>query len=153
MKGPRLLIWGLCAVLLAAGIIAVTRPAGPVRADVGQVEFERLAAQGARVVDVRTAGEFAIGHIAGAENVPLDTLTQVATGWDRARPVLLYCATGARSANAESWLAANGFQKVYNLTGGVAAWTGQLTKEAEPAVAVKPSIAGLPIMIQFYSDT
>lgn len=153
MKGPRLLIWGLCAVLLAAVVIAVTRPAGPVRADVGQAEFERLASQGGRVVDVRSPGEFAIGHIPGAENVPLDTLTQTASGWDRTRAVLVYCATGARSANAAAWFAANGFTKVYNLTGGISVWTGQLTKDAGPAVAVKPSAAGLPIMIQFFSDS
>ena len=148
MKGPRLLIWGLLGALLIAGTIAVTRPASAVRADIGQTEFERLAAQGARVVDVRTAGEYAIGHIPGAENVPLDALTQTAASWDRSRAVLVYCATGARSANAAAWLAANGFAKVYNLRGGISSWTGTFTKDAGPAVAVKPSKAGLPIGMQ-----
>ena len=103
VKGPRLLIWGLAGVILLALAIAVTRPAEAVRADIGNAQLRELQAKGARIVDVRSAGEYAMGHIAGAENVPVEEITGVAGSWDRITAVVVYCAmwvTGHRSAPA-----------------------------------------------------
>ncbi|HEY3316989.1 MAG TPA: rhodanese-like domain-containing protein [Coriobacteriia bacterium] len=151
MKGPKILIWGLAAMVLLAVGIAVTRPAASIREDIGNAQLRDLQAKGARIVDVRSPGEFAIGHIQGAENVPVEQISQLAS-WGRDTAIVVYCATGARSYNAAQWLAGQGFTKVYNLKAGVAAWDGQLTKDASPApAAVKTN--GKPILIDFYSDT
>jgi rhodanese-related sulfurtransferase len=152
MKGPKLLIWGLGAMVLLALAIALTRPAGPVRADVSNRDLVQLQGQGARVIDVRSSGEFALGHIEGAENVPLDQLTDASKTWDRQKAIVVYCATGSRSYNAAQFLAAQGFQKVYNLKAGIVAWDGPVAKgTAAPVAAMKTD--GKPILIDFYSDT
>lgn len=77
-----------------------------------------------RLVDVREPHEFAGGHIDGAELVPLGTVVQAAAEWDRAQPILLICRSGNRSGRAAAELQRLGFQKLYNLTGGMMAWTG-----------------------------
>ncbi|MDP2314294.1 MAG: rhodanese-like domain-containing protein [Pseudomonadota bacterium] len=77
-----------------------------------------------RLVDVREADEFVgpLGHVPGAELVPLSTVTAAAADWDRDQPVLLICRSGARSARAAIALAGMGFQSLYNLVGGMLAW-------------------------------
>lgn len=152
MKGPRILIWGFGAVMLLALGIALTRPAAATRADISNAELRELAGKGARLVDVRSPGEYAMGHIEGAENVPVEQITSAAGSWDKSVPVIVYCATGARSMNAAQFLAANGFTKVYNLKAGVVAWDQELTKDN--AVAAGPiKTDGKPIFIDFYSDS
>ncbi len=151
-SGPKILIWGLGAVLLLAVIIAVTRPAGAINEQVGNSQLRDLQAKGARLIDVRSPGEYAMGHIQGAENVPVEQITQVAGSWDRSRPVIVYCATGSRSYNAAQWLASNGFKKVYDLKAGVEAWDGSLTKEASTA-STQIKTNGLPVLLDFYSNS
>jgi len=72
----------------------------------------------ALVVDVRTDGEWAGGHLAGAVHVPLGGGFEAAmAGYDRDRPVYLYCASGARSGRAASILEGMGFTRVVNAGG------------------------------------
>ena len=68
-----------------------------------------LRAQGAVIVDVRTPDEFRRGHAEGALNLPLDRLSLGAAKLDREQPLLLCCASGARSALAARQLRALGF--------------------------------------------
>ena len=75
-----------------------------------------------RVLDVRTAGEFARGTIAGAQHVELGTLPEKADALDPRAPVVLVCQSGARSAQGCAWLDQRGFQRVCNLGGGIAGW-------------------------------
>lgn len=152
MKGPRILLWGFAGMVLLALGIALTRPAPDVRADIGNAQLRELQAKGARLVDVRSPGEYGLGHIAGAENVPVEELTRLAKDWKRDAAVVVYCATGARSYNASEWLAANGFTKVYNLKAGIASWDGQVTKDVAAApTALKTN--GIPVLVDFYSDS
>jgi rhodanese-related sulfurtransferase len=79
-----------------------------VRTRLGKVAPERareLVKSGALLLDVRTPGEFASGHIEGAKNVPLQDL---AISLERikkdARAVVVYCASGMRSASATRML-------------------------------------------------
>ena len=74
------------------------------------------------VVDVRTPEEYAQGHLKGAINIPLSTLPLRINGLDQKRPILVYCQTGIKSAEASSILVRAGFTKVYNLEGGITAW-------------------------------
>lgn len=73
---------------------------------------------GTRIIDVRGPQEFDIWHIAGAENVPLDTLREVIGDWDKDQPIRLYCAVGFRSYLAYRILVQNGFTDVSTLSGG-----------------------------------
>lgn len=77
-----------------------------------------------RLVDVRERDEFhgPLGHIPGAELVPLATVAAVAANWDRDAPLLLICRSGVRSVRAAGVLAAMGFRNLYNLSGGMLAW-------------------------------
>ncbi|HET7280225.1 MAG TPA: rhodanese-like domain-containing protein [Dermatophilaceae bacterium] len=75
-----------------------------------------------QVVDVRNAGELAVGVIAGSRHIPLAELTRRAEELDPARPVLLYCAGGWRSSVASSLLGAKGFADTSDLLGGFGAW-------------------------------
>ncbi len=77
-----------------------------------------------RVIDVREPDEFngPLGHVAGAQLVPLGTVASAITGWDRAAVYLLVCRSGVRSGRASAALAQAGFTRVYNLGGGMIAW-------------------------------
>jgi len=73
-----------------------------------------LLAQGALLVDVRTPGEFAAGHIPGAQNVPVGATGKLSRE-KRSRGIVVYCASGMRSAGAAGRLRAAGFEKVLDL--------------------------------------
>lgn len=74
------------------------------------------------VIDVRTPGEYASGHLPGALNIPLDLLHRALSVLGDARPeLLLVCASGNRSANARTLLAEHGVPAA-TLTGGTNAW-------------------------------
>lgn len=81
----------------------------------------KLVAEGAVLVDVRSPGEFSSGHIDGAINVPVQSIPAKASAMDPAKVHVLYCASGARSAQAKSFLERSGFEKVHNL-GSIRAW-------------------------------
>ena len=78
----------------------------------------------ALVIDVREAAEFGRGHILGAKNVPLADLERRAAELDKhkARPLIVHCGDGNRAGSALALLRRYGFDKVYNLSGGFAAW-------------------------------
>ncbi|NTW42362.1 MAG: pyridine nucleotide-disulfide oxidoreductase, partial [Cellulomonadaceae bacterium] len=77
------------------------------------------ATDGARIIDVRGPDEFALWHLPGAENVPLEQLRREQAGWDRATPLRLYCAVGFRSYLAYRILVQRGFTDVRTLSGGM----------------------------------
>lgn len=78
----------------------------------------------ARVIDVRTPGEFQTRHIPGSYNVPLDTLGEHREELRHGLhgPVVLVCESGRRAASAEERLREAGPTQVHVLDGGVAAW-------------------------------
>ncbi len=71
-----------------------------------------LRARGALIVDVRTPAEFQRGHAEGAINLPLDQIAQGAKRLDASKPLLVCCASGARSAVAAAQLRAKGFEAI-----------------------------------------
>jgi phage shock protein E len=80
------------------------------------------------VVDVRTADEFASGHVPGAVNIPYDQLPgRAAEIGPPSTPVVLYCRSGRRSGIAIDALQKAGFSKLYDLK-TVTAWPGELAK-------------------------
>ena len=72
---------------------------------------------GARIIDVRTPQEFAGSSYPKAKNMPLDTLPSRMADLPKDRPIVLYCASGARSARATRVLKRAGFTDVVNAGG------------------------------------
>lgn len=79
---------------------------------------------GARVIDVRTAEEYASGHLPGAENIPLDRLPE--HSFAAGEKLFVYCRSGARSGRAAAWLQGQGAEAV-NM-GGIAGYFGTLER-------------------------
>jgi glyoxylase-like metal-dependent hydrolase (beta-lactamase superfamily II) len=80
-----------------------------------------------RVIDVREPIEFCgrLGHLPGAELVPLASLAERAADWDRSQPLLTVCTYGTRSGKAAQLLAARGFSRVASLHGGLRRWADE----------------------------
>ncbi len=91
----------------------------------GQISRERahaLVKDGALLVDVRSKAEFESGHLPGAKNVPLPELGGRSKSLgEKGKPIVLYCASGTRSAVARSVLKGQGFSQVFNL-GSMGRW-------------------------------
>ena len=74
-------------------------------------------------LDVRDPGEFGAGHIIGARSLPVARIASAATELKRKdRPLIVYCQGGERAPKAAAALRAQGFTRVVNLSGGIAAW-------------------------------
>lgn len=78
-----------------------------------------------RIIDVREGHEFngPLGHLEGAEHVPLSLIEDKSDQLAGARPLLLICRSGMRSGKACKTLQRVGLQNVTNLTGGMIEWT------------------------------
>lgn len=79
------------------------------------------------LVDVRDESEYTSGHIAGAINIPLNSLargilTQVP---DKRTPVVIYCDVGIRQHHAARLLRSMGYQSVFEMQGGMLNYTRQ----------------------------
>jgi len=66
-------------------------------------------ANGTVIIDVRTPQEFAMGHVKGSVNIPLDLLPQKMNKLPKDKPIITCCASGMRSATAKNILLQNGF--------------------------------------------
>ncbi|HET7552045.1 MAG TPA: MBL fold metallo-hydrolase [Gemmatimonadaceae bacterium] len=87
--------------------------------------LEQLLRRGdAQLIDVRARSEWEGGHIAGARNIPLGEIAAGAPALASSGPVIVHCASGARSTIASSILLASGVRDVINVRGGLAAWRG-----------------------------
>ncbi len=137
---PRSL-FTLVAVAIVAGGLAITlntlstagqpiSPAAqaplpaPIISNITAAEYlERFTERGAphMLLDVRLPDEFASGHIAGSVNIPVQVLAQRLEELPRDRPIVIYCRSGNRSAQAARMLAEVGFTDLYDL-GGVIDW-------------------------------
>jgi rhodanese-related sulfurtransferase len=90
-----------------------------------------VKAEKAIVIDVRTEGEVAAGYIKGVTvfaNVNGPDFTRTIKTLDPSKSYVVYCRSGARSARASEIMSANGFKKVFNLSGGILGFTGEITK-------------------------
>ncbi|MDH5675038.1 MAG: rhodanese-like domain-containing protein [Myxococcales bacterium] len=113
---PKTLLYVIAAI--AAAYFLFFRSRG----DINGTEARDLVANGALLLDVRTPGEYAGGHIDGAINIPLDQLaSRLSELPDRERTIVLYCQSGRRSASATKLLTEAGYGRAKNL-GGIGAW-------------------------------
>ncbi|HNR08274.1 MAG TPA: rhodanese-like domain-containing protein [Saprospiraceae bacterium] len=81
-------------------------------ADRGQVKSAIEA--GALLVDVRTPSEYASGHVKGSMNIPLESIPKNLSKFKNREPIVVFCRSGARSAQAKVLLNQSGFQHVIN---------------------------------------
>ena len=106
-------------------LISVCSAALAFAEDLAPAEFKaQLEKQQGLVLDVRTPGEIARGKLAGASVIDFNgpKFEQKVSLIARDRPVFVYCASGNRSGQAAALMTKLGFAKVYNLSGGMAAW-------------------------------
>lgn len=87
------------------------------------IDYSDLMSRGAVIIDVRTKGEYASGHIKGSHNIPLDRLQSDYKKLKKDKPVITCCASGMRSASAKGFLHGKGFEVV---NGG--SWSGLQSK-------------------------
>jgi phage shock protein E len=80
-----------------------------------KIDFAQLVKDGAIILDVRSKGEYAGGHIKGSVNISVDTLSNnLGKLKDKNKPIITCCASGMRSASAKNILKSNGFTQVHN---------------------------------------
>jgi len=101
--------------------------------EVETVEVEaRLAKEPVNVLDVREPDEYATARIEGSTLIPLGEVAARAGELPRDTKIVVHCKLGGRSAKAVAALRELGFQDVWNVAGGITAWS----KEIDPQVPV-----------------
>lgn len=73
-------------------------------------------------IDVRTPGEYKTNHRKPFINIPLNHLSSKIDALDKEKEVVVICQSGMRSAKAAKMLKKQGFEKIYNVKGGMSAW-------------------------------
>ena len=112
----------LLALIFLLPALALGTPA-----EITRTELKALKADGKPlvIVDVRSAGEFAAGHIPGAINIPHDQIAARAKDLERYRAdgrIVLYCRSGRRALVAADALEARGFSGLLHLEGDMPGW-------------------------------
>lgn len=110
---------------LAGGIAAWTEAGLPLpilpQVEPGELAERLRSGERLRVIDVRGAEEWRLGHVSGAVNLPLPELA-FRTGELDGEPLALLCGSGYRSTVAASVLERSGFNQLHNVSGGMKAW-------------------------------
>lgn len=78
------------------------------------VDLQQVINDGAYLVDVRTPGEFSMGHVKGSVNIPLDMIASKTSQLKNKKTIVVFCQSGGRSSAAKSILEKNGFTNVVN---------------------------------------
>jgi rhodanese-related sulfurtransferase len=78
---------------------------------------------GGLIIDVREADEWRTGHAPGAKHVPLGQLSSRLSELPKDRDIIAMCRSGMRSSRATNVLRDAGFTQVFNLAGGITAWS------------------------------
>ncbi|HRD37520.1 MAG TPA: rhodanese-like domain-containing protein [Bacteroidia bacterium] len=79
-----------------------------------KANYKELLENGAQIIDVRTRGEYASGHIKGSINIPLNELGSQIKKLKKDKAIITCCASGMRSASAKAQLKSLGFEEVHN---------------------------------------
>jgi len=148
----KTVVWVIVALLAVGAAFLLFRPSNGGIANVDAAGAQKAIAAGAQVIDVRTAGEFQMGHIPGAVNTPVDQLEATAQSWDKDAAYVVYCATGQRSATAVEIMRTLGFKNIAHFNAGIQAWQGKLDTGVQTSNQ-KIETAGKPVFIEFYTDS
>jgi thioredoxin len=106
--------------------------------DVPSFSEKLNATKTAQLLDVRTPEEFSLEHLENAINLNWyeHDFAEKAGKYDKSKPIFVYCKAGNRSLQAAKKLATLGFQKVYNLDGGLMKWNVAHHKPAGPIIGM-----------------
>ena len=120
-------IKNLAGLAVAAFLVVSCNSSRVVSQDVALFEETLRQTPNPQLVDVRTPEEYAEGYLAGAINIDIKAASfdSLIGQLDKSRPVFVYCRSGKRSMQAASVLKKNHFDVVYNLDGGINAWSAQ----------------------------
>ena len=115
----------LIAVIFASTLALTSCGGSSAAVDLNPTEFQAKAQEaGVILLDVRTAGEFAAGHIDGAINIDVEGMTfesEIAS-LDKTKTYAIYCQSGRRSRIAVETMTEAGFTKIFNLDQGIGSW-------------------------------
>ena len=120
--------WPLFLALAAVVGLMAFNPAGMSTGSargVSPMELSRLVNhEQAVLLDVRSKDEFTAGHIAKSKNIPLEDLEKKYRQLEKfkKRPMVIICQTGKQSGKAASQLRKHEFDKLFQLSGGLAEW-------------------------------
>jgi rhodanese-related sulfurtransferase len=89
-------------------------------------EAQAMQTQGALILDVREPWELEIAALDGALNIPMQSIPEALNALPREQDVLLICHHGIRSMHVARYLAQQGFDRLFNVTGGTDAWSRQV---------------------------
>jgi len=115
----------LAAILLAAAVFfsATAARAGVPTADADEIRALLASEPGSvLVLDVRTPGEFALGHIPEAVSIPMSDIPWRLGEIPREKKIVAVCASGARSGAVTDYLIEQGYPWVKNYAGGMVDW-------------------------------
>jgi len=125
-KSPfNMLLFGLALASGGMLIWPLISRAFRVSNEVGTFEAVQLInRRDALVLDVRSSGDYAAGHIANAKHVPEAQLADRIKELEkyRSRPIIVSCGAGSRAPGVGGMLRKKGFSEVFALRGGIAAW-------------------------------
>jgi len=80
-----------------------------------RTDYAQLMSEGAIILDVRSQGEYASGHIQGSVNIPVNKLPESLNKLkSKDKPIIACCASGMRSASAKAILESKGYTSVFN---------------------------------------
>lgn len=116
-------------ISLIVCVLLLTACGGNSYKTITENEATALIENDAVIIDVRTGSEFASGYIDGAINIPVDNISNI--NYPKETVIIVYCASGMRSAKAAETLIDLGYTNVYNLDGGLINWGAELVEIAE----------------------
>lgn len=124
------LLNSLYVLMLFLALAACGGDGGAVNVDALQAHkliTERGGTDGFVLLDVRSAGEFAAGRLAGAVNINYHSseFRSRIKALDRDATYLVYCHSGGRSSSALSFMRDQGFSDIVHMPGGIAEWAGR----------------------------
>lgn len=165
----NMLKWSLWAVVWVVAVACNGQAPGVKKVEAADA-LALLKAGGIQVLDVRTPEEVSKGVLKGAQVYDYNAgqVPAAIKALDKTKPVLVYCYAGGRSADAASELAKAGFTAVYDLKGGMRAWSAAnyevvlhgaapaakastAPKVNSAAVLEKALVEKKPVLIDFYA--
>ncbi|MEC8458766.1 MAG: rhodanese-like domain-containing protein [Bacteroidota bacterium] len=122
---PLLRSFVFLLVLATASCQAVMVSKDELNVDVSDFELIMDTTSNGILLDVRTDNEFAQGHLRGAQQIDfyMNDFSNALEKLDKDQPVFIYCRSGNRSGKTAQQMKAMGFSEVYNLEGGISAWS------------------------------
>ena len=113
------------ASMVAVSLLLAGCSSSPTATNLDAQAFsQKTGESGVVTLDVRTPGEFMVGHIQGAINIDVEGLqfeTEIAK-LDKSATYAVYCHSGRRSGIAVETMSKDGFKSLFNLTNGIADW-------------------------------